>query len=76
LGAQAALNVLGEDLQTLLIKKIRSSPLSEEKFKSFQVDTTLKPILDVATRWNSTADMLDRALILKEALISFCCYYQ
>ena len=78
LGAQAALNVLTEDLERLrtLIKKIRSSPLSEEKFKSFQVDTTLKPILDVATRWNSTANMLERALILKGPLISFSCYYQ
>jgi hypothetical protein len=65
LGAQAALNILAEELGTLrtIIKKTRSSPLSEEKFKTFQVDTTLKPILDVATRWNSTADMLERALI-------------
>ena len=78
LGAQAALSVLAEDLEMLrnLIKKIRSTPLSEEKFKTFQVGSTLKPILDVATRWNSTADMLERALILKEALIGFCCYYQ
>jgi hypothetical protein len=55
LGAQAALNVLWEDLELLrnMIKKIRSSPLSEEKFRSFQVDRTLKPILDVATRWST-----------------------
>ena len=71
LGAHAALNVLAKDLEMLrnLIKKIRSSPLSEEKFKTFQVDTTLKPILDVPTRWNSTADMLERALVLKVLLL-------
>ncbi|RIA81693.1 hypothetical protein C1645_836590 [Glomus cerebriforme] len=29
----------------------------------------LKPILDVSTRWNSTYDIIEIALILKETLI-------
>ncbi len=35
-----------------------------KSYQKNQVDTTLKPILDVATRWNSTADMLERAILL------------
>ena len=56
LGAKAALNVVDKDLEILrnLIKKIKKSSLSEEKFETFQTGTKLKPILDFAT-WTSYA---------------------
>ena len=79
LGVQAALTVLKDELASLrlVIKKVRSSPQSFQKFKELQVtllqnEMPLKPILDVPTRWNSTAEMLDRALKLKSALVAFC----
>jgi len=73
LAAQAALVVLKDDLIKLrnAIKKIRSSPQSYMKFKELQNNSDLKPILDCPTRWNSTADMLERALKLKDSLIAF-----
>lgn len=73
LGAQGAINVLKDDLTSLrlVIKKIRSSPQYFGKFKELQNGTDLKPILDVPTRWNSTADMLERALKLKDSLVAF-----
>jgi hypothetical protein len=73
LGVQAALNVLRDDFASLrlVIKKVRSSPQYFMKFKELQIGTDLKPILDVPTRWNSTADMLERALKLKDPLIAF-----
>lgn len=76
LGAQAALAVIKQDLERLRIgiKKIRSSHQSFDKFRSLSL-IDLKPILDVPTRWNSTADMLDRALKLKDGLIAFFCSY-
>ena len=70
------MSVIKVDLEKLRfgIKKIRSSPQSYVKFRTLsQVD--LKPILDVPTRWNSTADMLERALKLKDGLIGFFCSY-
>ena len=73
LGAQSALNILKDALASLrlVIKEIRSSPQYFAKFKELQNGTNLKPILDVPTRWNSTADMLERALKLKDSLIAF-----
>lgn len=76
LGAQAGLDVLKDDLVKLRtgIKKIRSSPQSYSRFKGFQQSNcTLKPILDVPTRWNSTADMLKRAMELKVGFIAYFC---
>ena len=76
LGAQAALSVIKVDLERLRIgiKKIRSSPQSNAKFKTMS-QSDLTPILDVPTRWNSTADMLQRALELKDGLIAYFCSY-
>ena len=73
LGVQAALDILKDEFASLrrVIRKVRSSPQSFLKFKELQNDMPLKPILDVPTRWNSTADMLDRALKLKDSLVAF-----
>ena len=70
---QAALEVLKEDLIKFrnAIKKIRSSPQSFMKFKELQIDSDLKPILDCPARWNSSADMLERILKLKNLMIAF-----
>lgn len=49
--------------------KIRSSPQRRKKF-AFQAEAAglkgLNLILDVRTRWNSTHDMLERALKMRE----------
>ena len=53
----------------MLISKIRHSPQRQEKLSSkceYHGINDLKPILDVPTRWNSTFDMINRALLLKE----------
>ena len=73
LSVQAALSVLKDELAglRLVIKKVRSSPQFFLIFKELQYDMSLKPILNVPTRWNSTADMLERALKLKDSLIAF-----
>ena len=70
LGAQAALDVISNDLSELrrLIKNIRSSPQSTERFNAFLKFCSLsilKALLDTPTRWNSTLVMIERALVLK-----------
>ena len=81
-GAQAALSVISDDLTQLRrgIKKIKSSPQALVKFEEFQLQRGIKKArkakLDVKTRWNSTADMLEAALDLKEILISYFALYE
>ena len=56
-----------------LISKIRSSPQCREKFHLYCINAGKEPlelILDVKTRWNSTYDMMDRALKLREVLFN------
>ena len=73
LSAQMALNEIKTSIEDirLLVKIIRSSPNRMASFKQVceEVSTEFtKPILDVSTRWNSTADMLSKALQLKKPL--------
>ncbi|GBC52400.2 zinc finger BED domain-containing protein RICESLEEPER 2-like [Rhizophagus irregularis DAOM 181602=DAOM 197198] len=60
-------------LRTLIIK-IRVSPQKKEKFKRQCIALNIKPlelIPDVKTRWNSTHNMIERAIILREPLYNF-----
>ncbi|CAB5363041.1 unnamed protein product [Rhizophagus irregularis] len=60
-------------LRTLIIK-IRASPQKKEKFKRQCIALNIKPlelIPDVKTRWNSTHNMIKRAIILREPLYNF-----
>jgi hypothetical protein len=73
LGVVAALDVIKEELILLrrIIRSIRSGPQSFLRFREINdiVKTAdLKPILDVPTRWNSTYDMMDRALKLEKSI--------
>ena len=73
LAAQCALDVLKAELKKLRegINKIKSTPQQFEKFEECQNELHLSPILDCVTRWNSTADMIERALKLKEPIIRY-----
>jgi hypothetical protein len=54
----------------LLVRKIRKSPQQITKFRKICTDMELEPrvpIVDVATRWNSTFRMLELALKYREA---------
>lgn len=69
-----------EDSSTAIMKlrsifsKIKRSEKMKKKFRSIcdtmGVSTTLSPILDCPTRWNSTHNMLGVALKLKKGIIT------
>ena len=59
-----------------LIREFRLSPLKMKSLEDISKDLQMegqfvKPILDVPTRWNSTFDMLKRALRLKGCLSNY-----
>lgn len=81
LAAEDALKEIKSPLEKLrkVIKIVRSSPQRQEKFKNVCESARikyLKPILDVATRWNSTHNLLEVSIRLKEAIkkivLKFC----
>jgi len=58
--------------------KIRSSPQRRERFKNQCIAANIKVlelIPDVSTRWNSTDDMMERALLLKQVCILYILYF-
>jgi hypothetical protein len=80
LGVVAALDVIKEELSLLrrIIRIIRSGPQSFLRFREINdivKIADLKPILDVLTRWNSTYDMMDRALKLEKSIQMYVSQY-
>jgi hypothetical protein len=54
-----------------LAKRIFNSPTIRADLESACVKSKIKPLLmvrDVATRWNSTAELVGRGLLLREAI--------
>jgi hypothetical protein len=64
-------NLINSKLRKVIIK-IRASPQRREKLKQQCIAANIKPlelIPDVSTRWNSTDDMITRALELKQVTL-------
>jgi len=78
LAVQAALKELKSEIDKIrnLIIKSRSSSQRRKKFSEISElnGINLLPILDVPTRWNSTYEMIKRALDLQ--VVSIIIYYQ
>lgn len=59
-----------------VFSKLRRTEVLSKKFRSVcetvGVSTTITPILDCPTRWNSTHDMLEIAIKLKEGIVTLC----
>ena len=74
LSAKVALAVVDEELSAIrnYLKVIVGSPKRlaqlKEDFIEQRGSSFFKPILDVPTRWNSTVDMIERAVRLKLGL--------
>ena len=59
-----------------LVTFIRSSSQRRDDFRRLQGDEkALQPVLDNKTRWNSTWNMLKRAILLRKAINLFCLQY-
>jgi hypothetical protein len=72
------LEVVRSEVATIrkICYKIRGSPLQRSKFirvLQSQDAKVLLPIMDVSTRWNSTLDMLERAILLKPTIVHLLC---
>ena len=64
-------NVSAVSRLAFLVRKIRRSPKLRRRMKKIceqQEKPNLVPIIDVSTRWNSTYDMLVRAIDYKEVI--------
>lgn len=63
-----------------LIKKIRNSEIVKNKYKgaceTAGIDSTINPVLDCPTRWNSTFQMLEVALKVRNGLNVMCLTHQ
>lgn len=58
-----------------VVKKIRKSPQMRQKLKKIcdLLETKyLTPVIDVSTRWDSTFEMIERAIYLKAAMNVLC----
>lgn len=83
LAVRAALEVANDEIALLrhCVRAVRLSPLKLDRLKSLCEGMEpsfpfVKPILDVPTRWNSTADMIERAIRLRRPLSILFCDFQ
>ena len=74
LSSQNALNLVNGEISGIrkyvkaIIHSPKKLPQLHDNFEELGVRHFGKPILDVATRWNSTVDMIARAIRIKECL--------